>query len=178
MLSQIFQFQCRILATSRNREIFQVSSSAPIYFAIDPPGFSLVETENIFQELLSSTATTSSHNDHLLYIHERTMGLPALLGIMRQQACNSHEYIFGFFDFIFYFLHRFFVMERQFFVFSFYNLRCLLSSHAVTTISACTYYKHKNMVDAIMESYKSVSFLLYLFSQQKVLEELGMSFFI
>ncbi|KAL4003804.1 NB-ARC domain family protein [Acanthocheilonema viteae] len=126
------QLNCRILATSRNLEIFQVSSSNPIHFAVDPPGFSLTETENMFQQLHSSAeAALSFYNEHLFHIHERTIGLPALLGIVRQQACNSHD--------------------------NFYNLRCLLNYYAVTTISTFTYYKYKNMVDAIMESYKSLT---------------------
>ncbi|EJD73880.1 hypothetical protein LOAG_18733 [Loa loa] len=125
------QLNCRILATSRNLEIFQVSSSNPIYFAVDPPGFSLTETEILFQQLHSCTAMASSYNEHLFHIHKRTMGLPALLGIVRQQACDIHN--------------------------DFYNLRYLLNYHAVTTISNFTFYKYKNMVDAIMESYKSLT---------------------
>ncbi|CAG9529491.1 unnamed protein product [Cercopithifilaria johnstoni] len=126
------QLNCRILATSRNLEIFQVSSSNPVHFAVDPPGFSLAETEIMFQQLHSSAAvSSSSYNKHLFHIHRRTMGLPALLGIVRQQACNSHN--------------------------DFYNLRCLLNYYPLTTISTFTYYKHKNMVDAIMESYKSLT---------------------
>lgn len=80
-------------------EIFQVSSSNPVHFAVDPPGLSLTETEVMFQQLHPpSMATSPSYNEHLFHIHERTIGLPALLGIVRQQACNSHnEYIFGFF---------------------------------------------------------------------------------
>uniref|UniRef100_A0A0R3S630 NB-ARC domain-containing protein n=1 Tax=Elaeophora elaphi TaxID=1147741 RepID=A0A0R3S630_9BILA len=125
------QLNCRILATSRNLEIFQVSSSNPVHFAVDPPGFSLTETEIMFQQLHSSLSAASSETEHLFYIHERTIGLPALLGIVRQQAFNSH--------------------------YDFYNLRCLLNCYSVATISTFTYYKHKNMVDAIMVSYKSLT---------------------
>lgn len=61
------------------------------------------------------------------------------------------------------FQKKYFLLWKRinFFVFSFYNLCRLLNYYAVTTISNFTYYKYKNMVDAIMESYKSVSFLLY-----------------
>ncbi|VDN87106.1 unnamed protein product [Brugia pahangi] len=79
----------------------------------------------------STTITSSSFNDHLFHIHKKTMGLPALLGIVRQQACDSNN--------------------------DFYNLRYLLDYYSVTTISNFTYYKYKNMVDAIMESYKTLT---------------------
>ncbi|VIO92632.1 Caspase recruitment domain containing protein [Brugia malayi] len=126
------QLNCRILATSRNLELFQVSSSNPILFAVDPPGFSFTETEVLFQQMRSSTTiTSSSFHDHLFHIHKKTMGLPALLGIVRQQACDSNN--------------------------DFYNLRYLLDYYSVTTISNFTYYKYKNMVDAIMESYKTLT---------------------
>ncbi|MCP9258407.1 hypothetical protein DINM_002901 [Dirofilaria immitis] len=125
------QLNCRILATSRNLEIFQVSSSNPIHFKVDPPGFSLTEMEEMFQQLHSSTTMVpSSYNEHLFHIYKETMGLPALLGIVRQQACDSHK--------------------------DFHNLCCVLSNHSIATISNFTYYKHKNMTDAIMESYKSL----------------------
>ncbi|VDP19605.1 unnamed protein product [Onchocerca flexuosa] len=124
------QLNCRILATSRNLEIFQVTSTNPVHFAIDPPGFSLTEMEKMFQQPHFSTAMDSfSYNEYLFHIYEKTMGLPALLGILRQQACDNHN--------------------------NFYNLSGLLN-YTIATISNYTYYKHKNMIDAIMESYKSL----------------------
>ncbi|VDK84411.1 unnamed protein product [Onchocerca ochengi] len=131
------QLNCRILATSRNLEIFQVTSSNPVHFAIDPPGFSLTEMEEMFEQLHFSAAMASSYNEHLLHIYEKTIGLPALLGIVRQQLCDSNN---------------------------FYNIRCLLN-YGVASISNVTYYKHKNMIDAIMESYKSLTGL-----QKKIME--------
>uniref|UniRef100_A0A915Q4G0 NB-ARC domain-containing protein n=1 Tax=Setaria digitata TaxID=48799 RepID=A0A915Q4G0_9BILA len=134
------QLNCRILATSRNLEIFQVCFTSPLHFAIDPPCFSLMEMELMFRELLSSAVMNSSfYNEQLLYIHKRTMGLPAVLGIVRQQACDNYN--------------------------GFCNLHRLLDCYAVATVSSFTYYKYKNMVDAIMESYKSLT------SRQKTIME-------
>ncbi|VDM98254.1 unnamed protein product [Thelazia callipaeda] len=134
------KLNCRILATSRNVDIFQVCYSNPVYFSIDPPGLSLSETEMMFKELHSSNLEISLCNDsQLCHIHKKTMGLPALLGILRQQICSDHN--------------------------NFHNLLSMLNYCSIAAISNFTYYNHKNMISAIMESYKLLT------KRQKVLME-------
>ncbi|VDK37753.1 unnamed protein product [Gongylonema pulchrum] len=75
------QLNCRILATSRNQEIFQVSSTNPIYFKIPSVGFTLAETACAINSVLAAD-NSPAYMEQVAWIHQKTAGLPALIGIV------------------------------------------------------------------------------------------------
>lgn len=120
------QLNCRILATSRNVEIFQVASTNFIQYEIQPIGFTMKETANAINSVLA-TENSSAFMDQVAWVQEKTIGLPALVGIVARLTNGNTE--------------------------SLANLRKFMDQQPIQALNSTTNYWYTNIFDALMESY-------------------------
>lgn len=88
LFSVQFYFQCRILATSRNLEIFQAAYGNVVPFRMMPSGFTSSETASFIS---LTTGLQNVDPDVLRRLHSLSAGLPAMVNIIAHLARDNAD---------------------------------------------------------------------------------------
>ncbi|VDK26929.1 unnamed protein product [Anisakis simplex] len=82
------ELQCRIVATTRNLEIFQAASNDIIQFPMSPSGFTYDECVMFIKKAQLSNV---SDETVIRRLHNVTDGLPAMINIILQLARDNQQ---------------------------------------------------------------------------------------